>query len=88
MKYLVETKFKDAPTPEILALIPAESAHGKALDAQGIRLQLYVAADQSAAWQVFQGKSLAEVQGVVNSFPLARYVMSTIIALADDQPSS
>ena len=88
MKYLVETKFKGAPTPELLALIPAETARGKELDAQGVRLKLYIAADQSAAWQIFQGKSLAEVQDVVNSFPLAPYVMSTITALADEQPSS
>ena len=61
MQFLVETKFTHALTDEMMALIPAESARGKELDAAGSRLALYIAADFSAAWQVYQADSLAEV---------------------------
>jgi muconolactone delta-isomerase len=84
MKFLVESKFNQAPSEEILALIPAEVEHGKALDRQGIRLKLYVAADRSGAWQVYQGNSMAEVQQVIETFPLHPYVTATITPLADD----
>jgi len=84
MKFLVESKFNQAPSEEILALIPAEVEHGKALDRQGIRLKLYVAADRSGAWQVYQGSSLAEVRQVIETFPLHPYITATITPLADD----
>jgi len=37
-------------------------------------IQLYIAADFFAAWQVDQADSLAEVQEIVDSFPLTRFV--------------
>jgi muconolactone delta-isomerase len=83
MRFLVETKFTQAPTDEILALIPAEIARGKALDAEEIRLMLYVAADRSGAWQVFQADSPADVQHVIESFPLHPFVTATITPLAE-----
>ena len=43
-------------------------------------IQLYIAADFFAAWQVDQADSLAEVQEIVDSFPLTRFV-TTITAL-------
>jgi muconolactone delta-isomerase len=84
MKFLVESMFKGAPTPEMLALIPAEVARGKELDAQGKRLMLYVAADQSRAWQVFQGESLEDVQMAIRSLPLHPYVDAKITVLAEN----
>lgn len=84
MRFLVESAFKQTPTQEILALIPAEIARGNELDAQGIRLKLYVAADQSRAWQVYQSDSQTAVQAAVESLPLHPYLNVTITALADD----
>ena len=81
MQFLVETKMTQALTDEMIALIPAETARGKELDAAGSRLALYIAADFSAAWQVYQADSLAEVQEMVDSFPLSRFVPATIIPL-------
>jgi len=81
MQFLVEIKYTQALTDEMIALIPAESARGKELDAAGSRLALYLAADLSAAWQVYQAESLAEVQEMVDSFPLARFVTANIIPL-------
>ena len=84
MKYLVTSMFNQAPTDSILALIPAEIARGKELDAQGIRLKLYVAADQSGAWQIYQGDTPADVQQAIESLPLHPFVTTTITPLADD----
>ncbi len=84
MRFMVESSLKQAPTPEVLALIPAETARGKELDAQGIRLKLYVAADQSRVWQLFQSDSQAAVQTALASLPLHPYVNTTITPLAED----
>jgi muconolactone delta-isomerase len=84
MRFLVETTFKQAPTEEVLALIPAEVEHGKILDAQGVREQLYVAADMSGAWQIYQSESLAAVRALVETFPLSPYLKATITPLAED----
>ena len=67
-----------------MALIPAEIARGKELDAQGIRLELYVAADQSAAWQIYQGNTQADVRKAIESLPLHPFVATTITPLAEE----
>jgi len=84
MRFLVASKLNQPPTDTIIGLIPAEIARGKVLDAQGIRLKLYVAADQSGAWQVYQGHSEADVRKAIESLPLHPFVTSTITPLADD----
>lgn len=85
MLFLVETIFKQMPTEETLALVPAETAHGKTLDDRGIRERLYVAADFSRAWQVFRSESLEALQPVLAGFPLAPFVDVTITPLAEGQ---
>lgn len=84
MRFFVEHSFKQAPTPEILALIPAEIARGKELDAQGIREKLYVSADMSRAWQVFICDTEEEVRTALESFPLHQYSNVVITPLAED----
>jgi muconolactone delta-isomerase len=84
MKYLVTSTLNQAPTDSIMALIPAEIARGKELDAQGIRLKLYVAADQSGTWQIYQGDSEADVRRAIESLPLHPYVATTITPLAEE----
>ncbi len=86
MRFLVEMSLKVQPTPAIMALIPAETARGLELDAQGVREHLFLAADNSRGWQVFRADSLDAVESVVQSFPFAQYSMITITALAE-QPS-
>lgn len=84
MRFLVESRLTVAPTPELIALLPAESARGRELDAHGVRLHLFVAADQSAGWQVFEVPSRAELDRVLASFPLHPYLSETITQLADE----
>ena len=76
MRYLVTSRLNQAPTRSIMALIPAEIARGKELDAQGIRLKLYVAADQTAAWQIYQGNTrgrCAKSDRVTATLPIRRH---------------
>jgi len=81
MQFMVEIKFAQAPTDEMIALIPAEIARGKELDATGSRLALYLAADLSTAWQIYQAESLAAVQEMIDSFPLTPFVTAMITPL-------
>jgi len=83
MRYLVTSKLKQLPTDAIIALIPAEIARGKELEAQGRRLQLFVAADQSAAWQIYHGDSELDVRQAIETLPLHPFVETTITPLAD-----
>lgn len=86
MRFLVEMSLKVQPAPAIMALIPAETARGLELDAQGVREHLFLAADNSRGWQVFRADSRDGVESVVQSFPFAQYSTITITALAE-QPS-
>lgn len=81
MRFIVESSFSQAPTPELLALIPAESARGEELDAQGLRKALYVAADQSRVWQVFQVDSREALDAALESFPLHAHLHNVITEL-------
>jgi muconolactone delta-isomerase len=84
MRFMVQSTPTQALTAETQALIPAESARGQTLDAQGVRLALYVAADFSGAWQVYQVDSLAALMSILESFPLHPYVQYKITPLVDD----
>ena len=85
MRFMVEMALSTAPTPAILALIPAEMARGRELDAQGVRERLYVAADNSRAWQVLVADSHAALEAIVASFPLAPHSTIIVTPLAEPQ---
>jgi muconolactone delta-isomerase len=84
MRFLVEIALPDMPTPEILALIPAEIEHGKRLDAEGIREALFVSAQQTKAWQVYQADSEAALERIIAGFPLTPFCGVTITQLRSD----
>jgi len=84
LRFLVETTLNQPPTPDILALFPAEVEYGRTLDMVGVREQLYVAADQSKAWQVYRGETPESVRAVVATFPLYPFLNVTITPLADN----
>ena len=83
MRFIVESHFAVAPTPEILALIPSETARGHELDAQGVRLHLFLAADQSCGWQIFETDSREALDRALASFPLHPYLAHKITQLAE-----
>ena len=85
MHFMVEGTPKQSLTDDLLAQLPAESARGQELEAQGLRHVLYVAADFSKAWQIFHADSLDEVQRALESLPLYAVTAYTITPLADDR---
>ncbi len=85
MRFMVEMSLNVPPTPEIMALIPAEIARGQELDAQGIREQLLIAADNSRAWQIFRADSREGLERIVHSFPMAPHSAIVVTPLAEQQ---
>ena len=83
MLFMVESRFAAAPTPEILALLPAEQARGRELDAQGVRRHLFVAADNSASWQVFEVQSREDLDPVLASYPFHSYMSENVTELGE-----
>lgn len=83
MRFIVYSTFNRAPTPEILALYPQESARGAELDAAGVREAFYVAADNSGAWQVLRAATRDQLDAVLASFPLHPYLAHTVTQLAE-----
>ena len=83
---MVQGQFAGAPTPEVLALIPAETARGLELDAQGVRLHVFIAADLSGGWQIYEVGSRDELDRLLASFPLHSHQTETITQLRDDPP--
>jgi muconolactone delta-isomerase len=83
MRFIVESRFTAAPTPDILALIPAEQARGREFDAQGIRQHLFLPADLSGSWQVFDVESREELDRALASFPLHPYMTDTVTQLTE-----
>ncbi len=86
MQFMVEGVLKHAHTDETRALIAPEIAHGNALEAEGVRERLFVAADFSRAWQIYNLDSPGAVQQVLATFPLHPYVDYTITPLANALP--
>jgi muconolactone delta-isomerase len=81
-RFMVEGALRGPLTPETLALIPAEAARGEELDRQGVRTGLYVAADFSRAWQVYDLPSVDAVERVLATFPLHPHLDQTITPLS------
>lgn len=84
MRFLIRETFKAPPTPEVQALIPAEQARVKELTEQGLLAAVYLAADQSAAWAVWNVDSEAALEEAHNSLPLHPHMNSEITVLAED----
>jgi muconolactone delta-isomerase len=81
-RFMVEGALRGSHTPETLALIPAEVARGEELDRQGVRTSLWVAADLSRAWQVYELPAAEDVERVLATFPLHPHLAQTITPLS------
>jgi len=84
MRFIIKTTFKEPPTEEVMALIPAEQARAKELAEQGVHEALYVAADLSSAWAVWNCESQAVLEEIHKTLPLHKYLNSEITVLSDD----
>ena len=85
MRFMVEGTAKQALTDEQMTLLPAETARGLELEAQGLRTAIYVDATFSRVWQVFTADTQEEVQRALETLPLYDVTAYTITPLADPQ---
>ena len=84
MRFLIQNTWKEPPTEEVQALIPAELARTKELAEQGISEALYVAADRSGAWEVWNCESEEALEEIKKTLPLHKYLNIKITLLQDD----
>ncbi len=84
MRFLIKNSFKEPPTEEVRALIPAELARTKELAEQGVSEAVYVAADRSGAWEVWNCESQVAAEELKETTPLHPYLNTEITLLADD----
>ena len=84
MRFLTTETFKAPPTAEVQALMPAEIAKVKQLTEQGLIVAVYVAADLSSAWVVWNVDSQAALEETHKTLPLHPYVNTEVTVLAED----
>ncbi len=83
MRFLVKDSFRERPTEEVMALVPAEQARVKELTEQGVIEALYLAADMSVVWIIWNCESQADLEEVHKTLPLHAYLDCDITLLAD-----
>lgn len=81
MRFMLTATWKQPLDETMMALLPAEEARADELAEQGVLEALYLPADQSGAWTVWQCESLDEVQEVAQTLPLYEYLNIDISAL-------
>ena len=84
MHFMLKFALNQPPTEEIMALVPAEQSRGKEMAEQGIREALYVAADQSAVWAVWNCDSRDAVDEVAKTLPLYEFLNYDVTLLGDE----
>jgi len=84
MRFLVKDSFKAPPTAEVQALIPSEQASVKELTEQGLIEVVYVAADLSSVWGIWNCESQAALEEAHKTLPLHKYLTSEITVLSEE----
>lgn len=82
MEFMVSIQFRSQNRAEIMARIPQEQAHVKALREQGLVDTLYISADSLHVWIIMRSPSQEQLQKNLESFPLYSYMQLEIAPLA------
>ena len=73
MKWMVTITFKEKPSAQVLAMLPAERARVAEMVAEGLIENRYFAADGTQVWFVFQTDSREGVENALNTLPMHRF---------------
>jgi muconolactone delta-isomerase len=84
MRFMLKLTFNQSPSEEIMALIPAEQRRGEELAEQGIREAVYIAADRSAVWTIWNCDSREDLEEVAKTLPLYIFWNIEVTQLADE----
>lgn len=83
MRFMLTATWKQPPNEQVMALIPAEEARVKELEALGIHESLYLAADQSTMWGIWNCASMDELRATLETLPLYGYLNIDASPLAE-----
>jgi muconolactone delta-isomerase len=84
MRFLLKLSLNQPPSKEIMALLPDEKRRGRELAEQGIREAVYVAADRSTSWTVWNCDSQEVVEEITKTLPLHEFWNIEVTQLADE----
>jgi muconolactone delta-isomerase len=84
MRFMLKLTLNRSTSEEIIARIPAEQKRGKELTQQGIQQAVYVAADRSAVWTVWNCDSQETLTEVTRTLPLFEFWNIEVTRLAED----
>ena len=84
MRFLTKESLKSPPTAEVKALMPKELARAKELIEQGLIEAVYIAADRSGAWLIWNCESQAVLEETHKTLPLHEYLTSETTVLSEE----
>jgi muconolactone delta-isomerase len=84
MRFLLKLALNQPPSEEIMALLPSEQRRGVELAAQGIREAVYVAADRSTVWTVWNCDSQEVLERLTKTLPLYEFWNIEMMQLAEE----
>ena len=84
MRFLLKLTLNRPTSEEIMVLLPVEKRRGKELAEQGIREAVYVAADRSAVWAVWNCDSEDVLEEMTKTLPLYEFWKIEATRLADE----
>lgn len=84
MRFMLKLTLNRLPSEEIMTRIPAEQRRGIELAEQGIREAVYVAADRSAVWTVWNCDSENALEELTKTLPLYEFWNIEVMRLADE----
>jgi muconolactone delta-isomerase len=85
MRFMLKHTLNRPVSAEILALLPAEKKRGEELAEQGIRETVYIAADRSAVWTVWNCASQEALEDAAKTLPLYEFWKIEATQLADGE---
>lgn len=85
MRFILKLTLNRPTSKEVLALLPAEQERGRELANSGIREAVYVAADRSAVWTVFNCDSPEALDAITKTLPLYEFWNIEATRLADEE---
>ncbi|MCA9875743.1 MAG: hypothetical protein KC441_18860 [Anaerolineales bacterium] len=84
MCFLLKLTLNRPASEEIMRLLPAEQRRGRELAEQGIREAVYVAADRSAVWTVWNCESQDVLDEMTKTLPLYEFWNIEVTQLANE----
>ena len=84
MRFMLKLTLNQPASEEITARLPAEKDRGEVLEEQGIREAVYVAADRSTVWTVWNCASREALDEAARSLPLYQFWDLEVTQLAED----